>query len=182
MRERGPFKEIHRSVKYRSDWMRLEEAAVIRPDGSSGSFGLVYMRPGATVVAVDESGNIILAREYKYALEKETVELISGGIEDGETPEEAAGRELMEETGYISRSIIRLGEVDPFTTVVSSKNYILLARDLVFDPGAKDSRELIESFSVPLADAVGMVERSEITHAASCVGILLAARLLPKSL
>ena len=64
--------------------------------------------PGATVVALDEEQNVFLVKEYKYAVERETIELISGGIDPGEEPVAAAIRELHEETTQ-SLAVLTMG-------------------------------------------------------------------------
>lgn len=172
--QKGPFREIHRETKYKNRWLRVDEASVIRPDGSPGIFGLVYMGPGTTVVAVDQQMNVLLIKEYKYAVERETIELISGGIDDGETPEDAGLRELHEETGFIARSHVYLGHIEPFTTVVNSKNHIIMARDLEYDPIENAGGDIVTPLKIPFEDAIKMVERGDITHGASCFGLLRA--------
>jgi 8-oxo-dGTP pyrophosphatase MutT (NUDIX family) len=176
--KRGPFLETARSTVYRTAWLRVEEARVIRPDGTAGLFGLAYVGPGATVVALDDDRNLFLVKEYKYAVERETIELISGGIDEGETPVEAAVRELHEETGYVARQASELGVVEPFTTIVSGRIHMVLAHDLVHRPGEAATDDLVEPFRVPFGEALKMVEVGAITHAPSCVAILRAARMI----
>ena len=89
---KGPYNETRRTTKYQNNWMRIQEASVVRPDGRRGTFGLVYMDASATVLALDSTLNVLLVREYKYALERETIEFISGGICSGEGVEEAGIR------------------------------------------------------------------------------------------
>jgi ADP-ribose pyrophosphatase len=178
--KKGPFLETARSTVYRTAWLRVEEARVIRPDGTAGLFGLAHVEPGATVVALDEDRNVFLVREYKYAVERETIELISGGIDAGETPVEAAVRELHEETGYVARQASELGVVEPFTTIVSGRIHLVLAQDLVHRPGETATEDLVEPFRVPFGEALRMVEDGAITHAPSCVAILRAARMIDR--
>ena len=59
-----------------------------------------------------------LVREWKYAVDRPSLEVVSGGIEVGETPLETAHRELREELGKTARELIPLGHVDPFTTML----------------------------------------------------------------
>ncbi len=111
-------------------------------------------------------------------MERETLELISGGIEHGESPLGAAQRELREEGGLEANDWVDLGVVDPFTTAIRSPNHIFLARRLTQVQGRLDEGEILDTVRVPLQEALRMVMSSEITHAASCTLLLKAERYL----
>jgi 8-oxo-dGTP pyrophosphatase MutT (NUDIX family) len=176
--KKGPFIETSRSTVYETAWLRVEEATVIRPDGSAGLFGLAHVVSGATVVALDDARHVLLVREYKYAVERETVELVSGAIDPGETTIEAGLRELHEETGYVANKATYIGAVDPFTTIVSGRIHMVLAEELVYRPDGIPTDDIVEPMRVPFDRAIAMVEDGTITHAPSCVALLRVARLL----
>ena len=69
----------------------------------------------ASVIAVTEERRILIVRQYRPAVEKYTWELPSGLVDPGETPAEAARRELLEETGYQTPQVDVLGPMDPDT-------------------------------------------------------------------
>ena len=73
---------------------------------------------------------------------------------------------------------IHLGHVDPFTTIVNSPNHMFLAKHLKEGAPNPDEGEKIKVVRVTFDEALSMVEHSEITHSASCVLILKAARFL----
>ena len=179
--KKGPFVETARSTKYETPWLRVEEATVSRPDGQSGIFGLAHVGQGATVVALDGERHVLLVKEYKYAVDRETVELVSGAIDAGETPVEAGLRELTEETGYVANRAVHIGVVDPLTTIVAGPVHMILAQDLRYQPNATPSEDLVEVLRVPFERALQMVEEGIITHAPSCVALLRTARMLVRS-
>jgi ADP-ribose pyrophosphatase len=172
----NPYRLQSRRDVYRSRWLYLREDQVVRPDGGGATFGVIEMKAGSSVLAVNERREVYLVKEYKYGVERYSTELISGAIEGGETPLGAAQRELREEAGLSAREWIDLGVIDPFTTVVRSPNFLFLALNVEAGESNPDDGEVLERVLVPFEDAVKMVMRCEITHGASCVAILKAAR------
>ena len=162
---------------YSNPWIKVREDQVIKPGGSPGIFGVVTMRQGSSVLAMEPSGSIYLVKEYKYAIDRFSYELPSGGLEDGEPAIDAAKRELREEAGIVANKWTDLGTVDPFTSAVLSPNHLFLAEDLEQVEATPDDGEILERVMVPFAEAVRMVMDGEITHGASCIAILKTAVL-----
>jgi 8-oxo-dGTP pyrophosphatase MutT (NUDIX family) len=174
----GPYTVLSSRMQYENPWMRVREDRVIRPGGSEGLFGVVEMVGGSSVLAVDDNDDVYLVREYKYAVGRDSLEVVSGAIDAGETPLAAAKRELREEAGLIASEWRELGTVDPFTTAIRCTNHLFLAQALSPTPADPDDGEEISLVRVPLEEALQMVLAGEITHASSCILILRAARLL----
>ena len=174
IRRKGPWTVEGSAEVYRTPWVEVAEDKVIGPDGTRGVFTTVRMRPGVSVLALDEDGFAHLTVEYRYAVERESVEVVSGGIDEGETPLAAARRELREELGITAREWSDLGAVDPFTSVVLSPARLFLARALTHAGHEREGTEVIRALRAPLPEAVRMVTVGEITHGPSCVLILKA--------
>jgi len=163
---------------YDNGFICVTEDKVIRPGGQEGLFALVKMRDGATVLPVTPDLKVYLAQEYKYSMRRDCLELMSGGIEEGESPLDAAKRELKEELGLAAKQWTPMGYVDPFTATVNSRNYMYMAQDLESVEAQNDPNEIVKLVLVSLSDAIGMLMDGIITHSASCVLLLKAARLL----
>lgn len=163
---------------YKNPWISVKEDKVIRPDGKEGIFGVVEMKPGVSVLPIDDDGNVYLTKEYHYAVERETIEAISGGIDNGENKENAARWELKEEAGITANKLIDLGVIDPFTTVVVSPNYLYLARNLKFSEANPEGTENIKIIKTSMREAVQWVMDSKITHGATATLILKAKEYL----
>lgn len=175
----NPFKLLSSKVVYQNPWIAVREDTVVRPDGKNGLFGVVSMRSGSTVLALDSDLNALLVREFKYAIDKPSLELVSGGIDSTETPLEAAKRELLEETGSTAAEWVDFGLLTPFTSVVNSPNYMYLALGASIPKDHCPSPdEPLERIVLPFSEVVEMAMRSEITHGASSALILKAARYL----
>ncbi len=82
-----------------------------------------------SVVATTPTGEILLVRQYRPAADKYTIELPSGHVEAGESPEVAARRELLEETGYRAGSIEFLGCLVPDTGRLGNRLWAYAAVD-----------------------------------------------------
>jgi ADP-ribose pyrophosphatase len=136
------------------------------------------MKEGVAVLALDEEGFAHLVETFRYAVGKDSVEVVQGGVEEGEESEPAARRELKEELGAEAEELIDLGLVDAITSQVYSPARIYLARGLTFGEPATESTESLRRLKVRFEEAVRMVMDGEITQGLSCVLILKASRVL----
>jgi ADP-ribose pyrophosphatase len=170
--KKGPWTVTNSKTVYKNPWINVREDKVIRPDGKDGIFGVVTMKPGVSVLPLDDEGNVYLTKEYHYAVESDALEVVSGGIDEGESKENAAKRELKEETGIVANEWIDLGVIDPFTTSIVSPNYLYLARGLEFSGTSPEGTEKIETIKVSFKEAIQLVMESKITHGGTVALIL----------
>jgi 8-oxo-dGTP pyrophosphatase MutT (NUDIX family) len=176
-RQHGPWTIKETAEKYRDEFIAVYADSVIRPDGEPGTYATVRMKAGVSVLPVEPDGTIYLTRQFRYALGAESVEAVSGGI-DEEDARGAASRELREELGIEAAELVSLGQMDMDTSIVRSPVSLFLARGLKFTAAEQEGTERIEPFKTTLEQAVGMILRGEITHSPSCVLILKASRYL----
>jgi ADP-ribose pyrophosphatase len=136
------------------------------------------LKPGVSVLALDEQQNVYLTEEFHYGVGRVTLEVVSGGCEATEDPLCTAQRELQEELGITAAQWDDLGVCDPFTANVVSPTRLYLARRLQFGSTAPEGTERIRCVKMPFDEAVASVMESRITHAPSCLVILKAAYVL----
>ena len=159
--------------------VRVREDRVVLPHGTEAVYEYVEIKHGSSVLAMEENGDVWLVLEWKYAIDRPSLEVVSGGIEPGETPVEAAHRELREELGKTARELIPLGHVDPFTTMLRCPNYLFLARGLGEAQRAPEEAEMnMELRRMPFRQAYELAVGGGITHGSSCVAIFRAAEWL----
>jgi ADP-ribose pyrophosphatase len=175
MKQHGPWQIVESHEVYRDPWIVVRKDDLIRPDGRPGTHSVVALKPGVTVLAIDEEANVYLTEEFHYGVGRITIEAVSGGIEIDELPLDTAKRELQEELGIEAEEWIDVGVVDPFTASVVSPTQLYLARKLRFGDQAPEGTEQIRCVKMTLAEAVEQVLNSAITHGPSCVAILKAA-------
>lgn len=181
MKAHGPWQILSSRQVYGDPWVTLRLDDVLRPDGKPGTYTVITLKPGVTVVAVDDVQNVYLTEEFHYGVGRTTIEGVSGGVEEGENPLLAAQRELREEIGIEAGTWDHLGTTDPFTSNVVSRTQLYLARELSFVADAPEGTEVIRRVKIPFSDAVEMVMQSQITHGASCLAILKAWRFLQQA-
>lgn len=180
-KQHGPWVIEESIEKLKNRWIEVREDRVIRPDGEPGSFTTVKLLPGVSVLALDGEGRAHLTSEFRYAVEHDSIEVVSGAIDEGEEPLAAARRELREELGIEAEEWISLGLVDALTSQLLCPANLFLARGLSFGEPERDTSEQIEHLIVPFAEAVAMVMESRITHAPSCTLILKVGEYLRES-
>jgi len=180
-KKKGPWLVGDSIEKYRNAWLDVCEDQVVQPNGDAGIFATVRVKPGVSVLAIDEYEEVYLTAEYRYAIEQESIEVVSGGVEVDESTAETARRELREELGIEAETWIDLGMVHPMTSMLYAPAQLFLAKKLSFFPPDPDASEIIRIVKVKLSEAVRMVIDSEITHAPSCVLILKVGHLMGKA-
>jgi 8-oxo-dGTP pyrophosphatase MutT (NUDIX family) len=175
----GPWTVLGSEPKYRDDFIEVVQDRVLRPDGTPGTYATVAMKPGVAVLVVDRDETVVLTRQFRYILGRESVEVACGGVEDGEDPRESARREVEEELGFVAEEWTDLGRIDLDTSIVRCPVSLFLARGLSRTGARREGSEVMANLEVPFAEAVRMVEDGRITHAPSCILILKARPMIP---
>lgn len=126
----------------------------------------------AIIMPIMEDGSLLMIREPRTPIGKTVLAFPAGMIEEGETPEEGAIRELEEETGYRAQSIKKMREVYPAIGYSNEKTIIFLAKDLVKTHRHLDETEDIEVVKVPMEEAKLMLDNNEIITSSETVALL----------
>lgn len=142
--------------------------------------GFVHCGDGVLVVPVTDSGHVLLAVERSPAFDCEILTLVCGCVEEGESLEESANRELQEELGWQAKRMDYLGEIRPFK-YLTTRQFVFLAREL--SPGRLpgDEPHPIGVRRVPLDGLVDLCTNGELRDAPTIAGLCLAWRFLQAS-
>ena len=110
-----PWKTISTREVYKNKWMRLREDVAELPNGRQTIYGVCEFGECVGVLPFVDDDNVLMVRQYRYVQqENQRWEMPTGGIHPGETPEHAAQRELMEESGYRAAELRSDQHLSPF--------------------------------------------------------------------
>lgn len=158
--------------------MHVRRDVVELSDGSETFREVVDHSGGVCVLALDDEKRVLTVRQFRYPFEQVLQEIPAGKLERGEDPDEAAKRELREETGAVAGRMERLGEIYPTPAYCGEIIRMYLARDLVFGENDLDEGEFLDVVRVPFDELVEKVLAGEIRDAKTVVAVLKAKVLL----
>jgi ADP-ribose pyrophosphatase len=155
--------------------VRIHEPLGDDPKTSAGSRPReVVMHPGSVVVVpLVTEDEVCLVEVVRAAVGTSLWELPAGTLDRVESLEEAAGRELAEETGYRAGRLEAAGKFWMSPGILRERMHLFVARDLVAGPQALEPGERIRPHVVPWDEAVAMCLDGRIEDAKTVAGILL---------
>ena len=146
------------------------------PDGGSSVREYVKHIGAACVVPLTDENEVILVRQYRYAVGQTLTEIPAGKLDaPDEDPAKAALRELREETGAVARELIDLGDFYGSPAVMGERIRMYLAKGLSFTDAAPDEGEFLEVLRMPLDEAAAAALRGELPDGKTQCAVLRAA-------
>lgn len=169
----NPWTTVERRPIYDNPWIAVREDRVIRPDGTTGVYGVVHFKNRAIgVLPVDEAGRVWLVGQHRYPLDAYSWEIPEGGCPEGEEPEEAARRELREETGLVAGRLELLARVHLSNSVSDESGFLYRATELRRGESDPEGTERLEVRLVAWDETWGMLTRGEITDSLTLIALL----------
>jgi len=134
----------------------------------------VVLHPGAVaILPIFENNDIVLVKQFRYPVGEELLEVPAGKLDQGESAEMCALRELREETGLVSRKLSYLGFIYTSPGFSNEKIHLYLAQDLIQLEQQLESDEILETVRLPLEEALKMCKEGKIIDAKTVVLISL---------
>ena len=153
---------------------------LLAPDGRMYERDVVR-HPGAVAIApIDADDNVLLVRQYRHPVERSLLEIPAGVVEEGESPDDTAQRELQEEVGYASRDLRALGGIYASPGFCDEFLYLYTARDLIPSRLPGDEDEDISVERVPMSRIGRLIRLGEIQDAKSVACLLMALHLFKR--
>lgn len=169
---------LQSSRVYAGRIVKLDLERVRFPNGGEGEVEVIHHAGAAAMVPLRDDGSVLLIRQYRHATGQWLYEVPAGTLQPGESPEECAARELIEESGHAARELVPLGAIWTTPGFTDERIWLYLARGLSPAEQRLDDDELLSVEPTPLARAVAMAEHGELADAKSICALLRAAAYL----
>ncbi|HZX77154.1 ADP compounds hydrolase NudE [Lysobacter sp.] len=171
---------IHRVIEHEAVPYRVEQLDLEFSNGERRQFQRLHGRGHGAVVVVPllDEHTVLLVREYAAGLHRYELGLVKGRIDAGETPVQAANRELQEEAGYAARELLNLRALTLAPTYMSHQTQLVIARDLYPQRLPGDEPEPLEVVPWRLDALHELVLREDFSEGRSIAALFIAREWL----
>lgn len=171
---------IHGITEHEAGPYRMERLDLEFSNGERRRYERLHGRGHGAVAVVPmlDDETVLLVREYAAGVHRYELGLVKGRIDAGETPEQAADRELMEEAGYGARRIDVLRTLTLAPVYMSHLTHVVLARDLYEQRLPGDEPEELEVVPWKLAEIDQLLDREDFSEGRTIAALFLAREWL----
>ena len=162
---------------YQNEFFTLSVDEVVNPQQQDDEYATIRYKDSVAVLVLDENDQLILTKQFRYALGRDNIEAAAGTVEN-ESPLDAARREIKEELGIIAEDWRELGAFDANPSMTNDRKNLFLARQLTFTEPDREPTEDIEPYRISFSDALEKIRTGRITHDVTCLLILKAAEII----
>jgi 8-oxo-dGTP pyrophosphatase MutT (NUDIX family) len=160
-----------RKTVFATPWFQVLAAPA--PDGGQPHY-VIQGADFVVIVALTPQNQLLLVRQFRVAAAAVTLELPAGHVDPGETPEQAARRELLEETGYEADAFKLLGALSPSVARFTNHMWCFFAANARPAVGAETQREAGVDLILYERGIRALIEEKEFYSAPSCAALMLA--------
>lgn len=173
------WKELNKKSLLRTPVFEVTERESQGPDGQKGKYIVNEARDWVCVIPV-VGDKFLMVKQWRHGEQALSIEFPGGVIDDGETPEQGAIRELKEETGAEAKTLVHLGTVNPNPALFANHFHIYCAKDLTFTGKQDlDSDEFLNYMEMDKKEVIKKMGSKEFPHAlmAAAMGLYLAQEM-----
>ena len=169
---------IDSAVVYDGGFIKVLKDNVRLPDGSVSTREHIAHPGAVAVLALLDNGKLVMERQFRYAPQREFIELPAGKIDHGEDILTTAQRELLEETGYVASEWTHLTTAWPSIGYANERIEYFVARGLVHQGKQLDDGEFLEVFELSLGEALEWIRQGKINDSKTIVGLFWLEKML----
>ena len=167
------YERIDRELVHKGAIIDYYQDTIRIPNGNIAKWDYIKHKGAAAVVAVQDDGKLLMVRQYRNALDRETLEIPAGGLDGAEEPTElAAARELEEETGYTAGRIELLLSLRTTVAFCDEKIDVYVATDLKRSRQHLDEDEFLDVSSYDVEELLKMIYDCKIQDGKTVSAIL----------
>lgn len=171
-----PVKRLSRTLKFQGTILKIYEDKV-EANGHLAYWDFIHHDGAAAVVPVLDDGRILMVRQYRNALDRETLEIPAGKLDEPDEPKiECAGRELEEETGFRCEQLEYLISVNTTVAFCDEAIDIFVARNLIPSQQHLDEDEVISVEAWTVEALEELIYSGKLTDGKTIAAILAYAR------
>jgi ADP-ribose pyrophosphatase len=167
---------MEKQLIYAGKKVRLEVHHLADDDGGTAKHEVCVHNGAVVILPFLDASTLLLIRNRRWAVGEVLIELPAGTLEKGEDPMNCAGRELLEETGYLAGRLAPLGSFYASPGILSEKMYIFAAYDLEKSTASLEPGEEIELLAVTIDEAIHMIQDARIVDGKTIATILMYDR------
>lgn len=142
------FKHLEKKIIFENDLLCIKEELLELPNGKQAIWNMIVASDAVAILALTDDDEVLFVEQYRPAVKSKLIEVPSGIIDDGESPEAAALRELEEETGYKAGKLEKIGTYYQSPGFSHSELHLFKASDLVKTQQSLDEEEFLEIIAI----------------------------------
>jgi len=170
--------QVDSKLSYDGHFLKVRKDNASMPDGSIRSREYITHPGAVAILALLDNGKLIMERQFRYAPQREFIEIPAGKIDKGEDILDTAQRELLEETGYVAREWIHLTTAWPCIGYADERLEYFFARGLSHQGRKLDDGEFLEVFELGMDEAIDWVRQGKINDSKTIVGLFWLEKTL----
>lgn len=156
----------------------IQEITSLSPDATTGTFYSLNAPDWVIIIPVlenpDGTDSFLMVHQWRHGTEEMSIEFPGGVMDSGESPAKSAQRELVEETGYQSKSLIHLASISPNPAIMNNHCHIFCAKDLINTKELHlDNDEYLTVSTIPATEVCASMGKGLYNH-----GLMAAALFL----
>lgn len=171
-------KRLGEKVIFKTKLFTIKDIVLQLGSGEQVTYQIIEKRDTALIVPITNEGNLVLVKEYFYAIDEYQIGLPKGRIEGGENELDTANKELREEIGYKAGKLNKLGVLTMSPGYLTQKTNVFLARDLTESKIKGDEPEELEIIEHPFSKFEELIDQGKLTEARMTAALFMARKFL----
>lgn len=170
-----PFHVTSSQTVWSCRWYSVRQDQLLLSDGRAGEYNVVQKAEAVFVLPITPAGEVALIYTYRHPIQAWGWEIPAGNILPGQTAEEAARMELLEEVGGTAEKLTYLGPFFAANGWCNELSHLFVAHGVTLGIPTHEPLEIIEIHLKPWAEVLHMAQTGQIADALSALTILLTA-------